>query len=63
MGYLGNQWCFMGVTKEEAISKFKEKENYTDDDLKGLEMIEGYIIDGCFWNYEVGFEEEKTTKL
>ena len=63
IGFLGSQYCFLGVTKEEAIKRYKEKDNCTDEDLEGLKVTEGYIIDGCFWNYEIGLEEEKESTL
>lgn len=63
IGFLGSQYCFLGVSKEEAIKKYKEKENCTDKDLEGLTVTDGYIVDGCFWNYEICLEDEKHSTL
>jgi len=63
IGYLGGQWCFLGVTKEEALILYRTKEKCTYEDLEGLNVIEGYIIDGCFWNYDIGLQEEKQSTL
>lgn len=63
IGYLGSQLCFLGVSKEEAIKRYKEVQKYTDEDLEGLRITEGYIVDGMFWVYEIGLEDEEATEL
>lgn len=52
IGWLGIKKCYVNVSREDAIKRFCESEDYTPEDIIKNKLINEYIFDDEFQAYD-----------
>ncbi len=53
IGVPGSQTCYLNVSEEEAIKRFCERDNISQEDFKGIYQVKSFEFDDEFGAYDV----------